>query len=201
MLTSGAPCLDPPSVDGVQLASDAWGCTCGPVAIAAALEVSLDAVREAVEQSGPFRGWMGVRDVKAALERLCATPARTWSKPVERVHPYYLGTPLAELGARDSTLLVMLRFTGPWDGVPRAAASYRHLIAYRRAWLREPSWMGAGPHGPGIVCDANNGVTVGRPDIAIWYPWNRWVHRVLMHLLPERGDEHVAIDWAAEVGG
>jgi hypothetical protein len=48
------------SIGDIDREADAWGANCGPAAIAAALELQLADVREAVSLRGQFRGYMGV---------------------------------------------------------------------------------------------------------------------------------------------
>lgn len=189
-------------VHGLTDAIDEWGCTCGPVAIAGALGLGLDVVRPAVEIDGRFRGYMGVRDVKRALALLGAKIEREYpprgARPADPVgargmiEAAQIGEPLESLG-RELPAIVMVRFSGPWNSVPRAAATYRHLFVYRHVALPTRREVGA-------VLDINNGrELVGMPDIAAWAPLRRWMWMVLGAMLPERGDGRVIIDWAAEV--
>jgi hypothetical protein len=186
-----APTVELAPVTGIARAHEEWGCTCGPVAIAGALGLTLDAVRPAVSPSGSFPGYMGIRDVQRALERLGAS-TRAWSPKVED-DVWLLPEMLAALGTTRPTI-VMLRWCGPWDGVPRAAATYRHLIAYHRAWLPSLT-LHPRPYGFGVVLDANwpSGVT------ALWASARTWRNIVMPELLPARTNGRAAIEWAAEV--
>lgn len=187
-------------VSNIIEAVDGWGCSCGPVAIAGALGLSLDVVRPTVEVDGRFRGYMGVRDVKRSLAQLGATIVRehpprgarpAGSTSAGMIEAALIGEPLASLG-HEHVAIVMVRFGGPWDSVPRAAATFRHLFAYRHAVLPTRRQVGA-------VLDINNGPLIDMPEIAPWQPLGRWTWLVLGALLPERGDGRVVIDWAAEV--
>src|SRR5690606_15705217 len=84
-------------VPDVVEASDAWGANCGPTAIAAALHTTLEAIKPAVAPDGTFKGHMGVRDFKAALERAGATIVRAWSKPDKRELMRTTGEPIIVL--------------------------------------------------------------------------------------------------------
>jgi hypothetical protein len=177
-------------VKGVMAANTGWGANCGPVAIAAALGIGLDRVRAAVERGGRFRGWMGVRDLRSAVARAGARIVRERSG-LPAVDVLWIAHALAEATAGWSDrMVVLLRFCGPWDGVPRVAATYRHAFAYSRENLFHPCF------GVGSVCDVNNFATADR---APWIPARQWRNRALLDLGPDRWDGRVATDWIAQV--
>lgn len=188
----------PPPVDGVLAAMREWGASCGPTAIAAALEVPLATVRPAVSDGDSFRGYMGVRDFKAAIPRAGGRIVRAWSKPIEPVDAMWFDHELAKVtdGTDGAPLVVLIRFCGPWDAIPRAAATYRHAFAYRRMFVEPRTSWAQASHGPGWVCDINNLATT---DCAPWVPAYVWRTQTLLDLLPKRGDGNVAIDWMAQV--
>jgi len=188
----------PPPVDGVLAALREWGANCGPTAIAAALEVPLATVRGAVSNGDTFKGYMGVPDFKAAIPRAGGRIVRSWSKPLEPVDAFYADLLLANAAAETNgePLVVLIRFCGPWDAIPRAAATYRHAFAYRRCFVEPRTCWAQASHGPGWVCDINNLATT---DCAPWVPAYVWRTQSLLDLLPKRGDGNVAIDWMAQV--
>ena len=186
------PSVDPPPIAGVAAANTEWGCTCAPVAIAGALGLQLPDVRQAVSPGGRFRGFMTVADVRRALTKLGArvTEKRT-AKTVDLLE---LPDALEQIG--DGPMVVILQWCGPWDSVPRAAATYRHAIAYQRAWLRSPDQWAQRPRGPGIVLGAN---TPCESDAAPWIPAYVCRNLVAPELLPRRANGRVRIQWSAEV--
>lgn len=181
--------MDP--VDGVLAASREWGANCGPVAIAAALGLSLEQVRVDVERGGKFRGYMGVRDLRASITRAGANIVQQRSKPIGPVDVLRIAHALDEATVGwGGHMVVLLHFCGPWDGVPRAAATYRHAFAYSRTNMFHRCF------GVGAVCDVNNWATM---DCAPWIPARQWQHRALLDLAPKRWDGRVAVDWIAQV--
>lgn len=187
-----------PPVDGVIAASRDWGANCGPTAIAAALGIPLDTVRGAVSEGGRFKGYMGVPDFRAAIPRAGGRIVRSWSKPADPVDAFYADHLLASATTETdgAAMIVLIRFCGPWDVVPRAAAKFRHAFAYRRMFVEPRSSWAQASHGPGWVCDVNNLATT---DCAPWIPAYVWRTQTLLDLLPKRGDGRVAIDWMAQV--
>lgn len=188
-----------PVTGAVQAHAD-WGANCGPVALAAALELPLDHIRIAVSPRGRFKGYMGVRDLREAIAVSGHKIDRSWSKPMGSTDvlefSHYLGDAIKRMRIGDGPILVLIRFCGPWDGIPRAAATYRHVVCYRHVnadgWEHEQRLSG-----PGFVLDANQ---LDADGSAYWMPARFWARRTLCDLLPERGDGRVAIDWIAEVG-
>jgi hypothetical protein len=80
--------------------------------------------------------------------------------------------------------------------VPRAAATYRHAIAYRRVFFRSRDYWTQRAYGPGWVFDVNNHE---QDDATYWMPSPAWRNQVLIDLLPARGNGLVACDWMAQV--
>jgi hypothetical protein len=166
------------SVGGVDEAHREWKSNCGPAAIAAALSLTLDDVRTAVPPMGTpnFKGFMNVLDVQNALRWLDAKILRTWSKPPNSL----LLTDVHKPGP----IVAMLQWGGPWNGIPQAAATYRHLVAFKYGWL--------GPRlGPRWLYDVN--------DPNGWCYVSKWERDILPGLLPERGDGTWSIAWACQV--
>lgn len=178
-------------VPDVVEASEAWGANCGPTALAAALHTTMEAVKPSVAPDGVFQGYMGVRDFKAAIERAGARIVRQWSKPDKRELLRTTGEPI----------LVLIRFLGPWDGVPKLAAKHRHAFVYRHGIVSSLDSLGQREHGPGWVYDCNN--LVEHPQerrlVASWLPLHQWREHVLPELVPEQGTGETAIDWMAHV--
>jgi hypothetical protein len=158
----------------VEAAYDAWGANCGPLAIAAATDRSLDEVRSALTMgSGRFKGYTTVPDVQTALRWLDVQVERTWSK-----RPASLLTDLR------STTIAMIQWGGPWMRDARAAARHRHLIAIRYGWI--------GPKlGPTWVADVN------LPDI--WCLLGAWTEVVPAMLRPKGGDGTWSVGWACQL--
>jgi hypothetical protein len=182
--------LGPGPCDVIE-ASEAWGANCGPTAIAGALGLTLDQVRPAVVGSdGKFKGYMGARDLRAAIERAGGQIVRTWSRPDKR-----------ELAKTDgSPIVVLIRFCGPWDAVPRAAAKYRHAFCYRHGYVEPLERAAQRARGPGWVLDVNSVVpTESGQYTTQWLPLWQWRNRVLTELIPERGTGATVIDWMAQV--
>lgn len=181
--------LPKPASDVVE-ANAAWGANCGPTAVAGALGLTMDQVREAVSPDGAFKGFMGVADFKSAIPRAGGRIVRSWSRPDKR-----------ELYRTDgSPILVLIRFCGPWDGVPRARSRYRHAFVYRHGYHRDLDWWNQRAQGPGWVYDANG--TVPTEDggfVTPWLPLHAWRNRVMPELIPDRGNGETAIDWMAQV--
>jgi hypothetical protein len=186
------PSVDPQPIEGVEAANTAWGCTCAPVAIAGALGLQLPDVRQAVSPGGRFRGFMTVPDVRRAMTKLGARV--TEKRPAKTVDLLELPDALGQIG--DGPMVIILQWCGPWDSVPRAAATRRHAIAYQRAWLRSPDQWAQRSRGPGIVLDAN---TPCERDAAPWIPAYVWRNIIVPDLLPRRASWRVLIQWAAAV--
>jgi hypothetical protein len=184
-------------VPDVIEASDAWGANCGPTALAAALHTTMEAIKPAVAPDGTFKGHMGVRDFKAAIDRAGAKIVRTWSKPDKRELLRTTGEPI----------LVLIRFCGPWDDIEneriraRVQAAHRHAFVYRHGIVGGLDRYGQREHGPGWVYDCNN--LLEHPEekrlVASWLPLQQWREHVLPTLVPEKGTGETAIDWMAQV--
>jgi hypothetical protein len=160
----------------IEAAYLAWKCNCGPTAIAAATGKPLDQVRAALTKgTGRFRGYTTVPDVQAALRWLDVRVVRTWPKPPKS---------LLESDLTAGPAIMMIQFGGPWMRDPRAAAKYRHLIAFRYGWL--------GPTmGPRWVGDVNTP--------AIWCLLDAWRDTVVDLLAPDGGDGTWSIGWACQL--
>lgn len=169
----------------VDEAYERWGANCGPCALAAATGRSVDAVRAAVSDPAEqlelgepplhYRGYMGIGHMRRALEVLRVPILRTW----QAQPPDFL----ASLeGTEERAVLVMVLWSGPWNAVPRAAATHRHFVTYRQICLD--------PRGRGWTYDGNVG----------WLPHAIWAHEIAPQLMPKRGDGKWTIGWAAELG-
>src|ERR1700733_3262170 len=77
-MTTPPPFL-PFTPDDVLRAHDAWGCSCGPAALAACLGVDLDAVRRLVAPEFEQRRYMNTTMMLAALAR---AGCRSWQTPL-----------------------------------------------------------------------------------------------------------------------
>lgn len=121
------------SIGDIDREAEAWGANCGPAALAAALELQLAEARNAVSPGGKFPGYMGANAMKSAVSRAGARIVSTWSRPPlapERVFEV----------AGPGRFVVLLQWRGPWDSVPRAAATHRHWIAFVHASDAFPGW-------------------------------------------------------------
>lgn len=173
----------PPDVDA---AYDRWGANCGPCALAAALGCSVDDLRAAVSEPAKqlelgepplhYRGYMDVGHMRRALAAMRVPILRTWrDQPAEF---------LASLGdTQERAVIVMVLWSGPWNAIPRAAATHRHFIAYRHVCV--------GAWGPGWTYDGN---------AQGWLPHAIWAQDIAPQLIPKRGDGTWTIGWAAELG-
>ncbi len=194
----------PPDVDA---AYDAWGATCGPCALAAALGVPVEAVRDAVskpsseaERGSEFPGYMGIGDIRRAVQRMGASIGEQ-RRPFEGFLP-------------KTPWLVMVNWIGPWSNT-RGQASYRHIIAVRQGrfeiseaavYMRARSklvasdaeiaerWkqLGADVRGTKVygqwVYDCNAG----------WLPFELWTSHVMKSVMPARATK-AAFVWGGEV--
>lgn len=118
--------------DDAQRAYDAWGCNCGPAALAFALGKTPDEVRPFL---GPFeqRGYMNVTMMREAIPKAGGQIVRT-----------YQSWPVQGIG------LVRIQWGGPWiiNGRPaRWAATNTHWVA---TWRSAGSWL--------YVFDINGGL-------------------------------------------
>jgi len=147
----------------VMRAHEIWQASCGPAALAAAFGVDVDDVRRHVtgSHSGISKGYMGIRDMRTALGRRMGA---TWSSPDKDL--------LQRPGA---ARVVLLSWCGPWDDVPRAAATYRHWIA-------------------NAVTDAAMVYDVNEDE---WMTLAQWEADLYPQLMPRRGTGW-KITWAAE---
>jgi hypothetical protein len=152
----------PPAPTDIDEALAEWGATCGPAAIAAALGVSIGSTRRLVcdldDRGEPlrFKGYMGIRELRRALERAGVTISASGS-----VVP-----PDALLKHAQCPCVAMVQWSGSWDEVPRAAAAYRHVIALARAETGEQ-----------FVFDVND------DD---WNPRPFWEKEIVPLLMPHR---------------
>jgi len=155
-------------------AYDAWGCNCGPTALAFALQVGLDAVRHAIPQF-PERRYTSPSMMAAALE-FFGRKYTVVRNPGSRRNPQR-GIDAMFAGPMS---LVRIQWTGPWtagDAPAKWAARQTHWIA---AWSER---------GVPLVFDVNGGIrgferwegeivpalvaTIPRADGG-WYPANVW---------------------------
>jgi hypothetical protein len=122
-------------------AYQSWRCTCGPAALAAALGLTLDAVRPACEAAG-FGGkvtWMSPTMMAAAVAN--AGGAITRRHPMEARSRLFPGAGLARI-----------QFGGPWcepGANPKWAYWHTHWVA---------AWRGGVGHGRTTVFDVNGGL-------------------------------------------
>jgi hypothetical protein len=154
----------------VDQEADEWGANCGPAALAAALDLErVGDLREAFE---PFHGYTNIPKMRDAIRRARARIVRQWSD----VGEFGVLSP-----AEGSRLVLMLQWSGPWNSVPRAAATYRHCVALVR--LPSGTWVG----------DVNTPGT--------WSLAAVWLADVPPLLAPKRWDGKVLVAWAADVRG
>jgi len=110
----------------IDAANKAWHCTCGPVAIACILGLTLDQVRPLI--GSDYRGWMNPTQVRAALDR---AGVRVEEIPRDRLYrPDGLKRGAQIYAAAYG--LMRLQFAGPWSepGVPpRVAYRHTHWVA------------------------------------------------------------------------
>lgn len=125
-----------PGPSDFDTAHDEWGANCGPASLAAALDLKLADVREAVSEGGRFRGYMSITNMRAALHRLGIRH--------ESVPPCGLFD--------DWTALVCVQWEGSWSSSHKAAACKRHWVARRgqllyevlaNEWMPMAEWEGA----------------------------------------------------------
>ncbi len=151
-----------------RLANAAWGCNCGPSALAFVLQKPLEVARDAIP-SFMERGYTSPTMMRLALERLGLPPHMAVIRPpIDRQ-----SLPALLFHARPA--LVRIQFTGPWMGPrahPKAAYAHTHWIV---AWEETAT--------PGSirdlrVFDCNGGIL----------SFDDWQSSVLPHLIPQRGD-------------
>ena len=174
--------MNPRAVRGIDAANDAWGCNCGPSALAAALDIDAPDVRAAVCENGKFRGYMGVLAMRKAIP-LVGSIRHEWSRPDSSV-----------VNTIDAPAIVLIQFGGPWMRDPRAAAKHRHFVAHRN----DPVDL-SNCKGQGWTFDANNPTERGA---TIWIPTAWWSKYLLPDLAKdhEGGDGTITIQWMATVG-
>lgn len=160
--------------DDARAANEEWGCNCGPAALAFALQVKLDAVRDKLV-GFESRGYVNPSMMREALIGF-------GKKTVDIRAPKYEG---ANAMFRGPMSLVRIQWTGPWtaDGkTAKWAATYTHWIC---CWRDQDSIT----LGLSKVFDINGGVmffsrwvdeivpaivaTIKRADGG-WYPANVW---------------------------
>lgn len=180
----------------VEQASKAWGATCGPCSLAAALGRPVASVFEAVADppqglpgidTPSFRGWMTIGHMKTAVVRAGAHLDREWAPATPRMLEELLGTP-AFAGTR---ILACLQWGGPWP--PRAAARFRHWVALCLASDGKRTGLAAYDWNAAHLDDAETRVAGG------WLFWSTWQEKLLPNLLPERGDGTFKVQWAGVV--
>ena len=126
-----------------KAASDAWGCNCGPGALAFACQISLDRVRAAIPDFDAKRYTSPTMMIAA----IAALGRRHWPEVVS-------GREFPERLFPDDMSLVRIQWTGPWTA-PGANPKW----AYRQThWIA--SWWEPEQH---FVFDINGGLmTVDR---------------------------------------
>lgn len=112
--------------EDIAAAAKAWRCTCGPVAIACVLDLTLDEVRPFL--GSDYKGWMSPTQMVGALRRAGVSIREHDRTRLYRPHgPRQWGCPvLATYG------ITRIQFDGPWlkPGAPPAAAyHYTHWVA------------------------------------------------------------------------
>lgn len=193
--------------------SKAWGATCGPCSLAAALGRPVASVFDAVSDppeglpgiaATTFRGWMTIGQMKQAVVRAGAHLVREWS-------PLSVDGLRLALAAFDGMpMLACLQWGGPWP--PRAAAVHRHWVTLRlgsfydwplglwvydwnakhRAVVR--TFDGVTEHVEGSRWSEAEEVRAGG-----WMEWAQWERVLPPRLMPERGDGTWKIQWAGAV--
>lgn len=149
--------------DGAERAHDAWGCNCGPGALAAVLGLTLDEVRP--HMAGfEDRGYTNPTLMMAALDRAHATWAKFPVTPGSQVDWPRYG-------------LARIQWEGPWmaAGVP-VAARYQHTHWVGACRVAQPD--GGGPDAIGIFdinCMAQRG----------WVAFGDWASVVVPTLLED----------------
>lgn len=151
---ASVPPLSFNSIDLLQ-AHDAWGCNCGPAALAAVWKLPLDHVRKAVPGFSE-RGYMNQLDMQAALARLRLR--------VTREH--------ADGGTQHDVWpthgLCLVQFSGPWCTSDKASTKWQLLHTH---WVASKFDQTAGQR---WVFDVN---AMG------WLPMARWVNEIVPLLI------------------
>lgn len=155
-----------------QAAAQAWGCNCGPAALAYAMGLKLDAVRRAIPEFETKR-YTSPTMMKQALAAL----DRQWVNiPMEPRAPITLKGPdkaaFFQAMFDPAPAIVRIQFCGPWTAVgmnPRWAYTHTH-------WIVTACDAAIDLHQK--VFDCNGGVR----------SFASWQVAVLPHLIPERGD-------------
>jgi hypothetical protein len=146
-----------------RLANVAWGCNCGPSALAFVLQKPLEEARRAIPHFEE-RGYTSPSMMKAALQKL-KIAFQSVPCPDTSCSEYL---PLM-FGERPA--LVRIQFTGPWTrpgAHPKAAYRHTHWIV---AWDRA--------RGDWRIFDCNGGIQSAE----------LWEFEILKrHLIPPRGD-------------
>lgn len=178
----------PPDLEDAHAA---WGANCGPATLAAALALTLEDVKPLVcnykrTAHGPdelaYRGLMNATDMRDALQR-SARDFWVLVKETREIERTMMGPAGHVVCMNPHTMIFLLAWDGPWRTVPRAAATYRHWIAYVHGYL--------GTMGPGFVYDVNVG----------WVPYDFWDETIRPQLIPKRGTGDWSISWAASLPG
>lgn len=160
--------------DDLRSAAEAWGCNCGPSALAFALQTTLDEVRPALPDF-ERRGYVNPSMMRHALATLGRRIEIVRNPHGGRNRGFGIDTMFA-----GPMSLVRVQWTGPWtaDGkTAKWAAAQTHWIA---------CWNEAGAR---FVFDCNSGITsfeawesqtvkaitetIKRAD-GDWYPSNVW---------------------------
>ncbi len=112
----------PFSERAVLQANDEWGCNCGPLALAFALQISLDDVRPLIPKF-ELKRFTNPTMMRAALE--------TVGRRYHSVRPSDRELMFDEQDFQGRMSLVRIQWTGPWtasDAQPRWAYRYTHWI-------------------------------------------------------------------------
>lgn len=160
--------------DELRSAAEAWGCNCGPSALAFALQTTLEEVRPAIPEF-ETRGYTAPNMMRQALANLGRRVEIVRNPSGGRNRGFGIDTMFA-----GPMSLVRIQWTGPWtaDGkTAKWAARQTHWIA---CWHDD---------GPKFVFDCNSGITsfgwwesntvnaitktIPRAD-GDWYPANVW---------------------------
>jgi hypothetical protein len=109
--------------EDARAAHDAWGCNCGPTALAFALQTTLEVVRPAIPDF-EARGYTSPTMMRAALGTLDRGFDAVRSPAVEDMHRFPFATEWTPRA------LVRVAWSGPWDGMRWAGRASHWIVAY-----------------------------------------------------------------------
>ncbi|MCB9902551.1 MAG: hypothetical protein H6826_14495 [Planctomycetes bacterium] len=147
-----------------QAAFESWGCNCGPAALAFALQLPLDAARDAID---------GFEQKRYTSPTMMKNAVNNLGREMLVIKPACGDTLRDEMFA-DIPALVRIQWCGPWTAKgsnPRWAYGYTHWIA---AWNEGPSIEAGVP----LVFDINCGI------LGV----ETWEDLIVPMLIPKRGD-------------